>query len=115
MAGQAQAVRDELAWSRCVAPIAEFLSRPAFAPDALAAARIASAERQALAYIQRQEQSLRLQASQMQRLEEHIQRVEQERDRLRKLSVELGAHLQAIQNGRVMRLMNVVSSFLRRE
>lgn len=36
-AEQAQALREEFAWSRCVQPIADFLGRGAFAPDALQA------------------------------------------------------------------------------
>jgi hypothetical protein len=37
VAGQAQGLRDELAWSRAVEPVRGFLEHPGFAPDALQA------------------------------------------------------------------------------
>ena len=39
VAAQAQGIREEFAWSRSVEPIASFLGRVAFAPDALQASR----------------------------------------------------------------------------
>lgn len=82
---QAQAVRGELAWSRVVEPIAAFLSRAAFAPDALAASRQAAQARQAMERVRSLEQGLM----------KHIE--------------ELEAHLEDIRKGRVMRLMRAIN------
>jgi glycosyltransferase involved in cell wall biosynthesis len=65
--GNAQAIRDELTWTQVVEPIARFLERASFAPDALIAAKIANLNRLA-------ELELRVQ-----NLERHLSEVRQGR------------------------------------
>jgi glycosyltransferase involved in cell wall biosynthesis len=93
VAENAQPLRAELAWSRVVEPIAAFLERVAFAPDALTTSRTAA--------------ELRRTVVQMERLEARARQLEQERDQLRD-------HLHDIQQGRVMRVLKAVDGFLAR-
>jgi GT2 family glycosyltransferase/glycosyltransferase involved in cell wall biosynthesis len=94
VAENARPVRSGLAWSRVVEPIAEFLERVAFAPDALTASRAAAEARRTVIEIEC--------------LRARLRELEQERDRLR-------AHLNDIRQGRVMRLLRAVDSLLGRE
>jgi len=95
----AQAVRAELAWARVVEPIAAFLERVSFAPDALTASRTAAEARTMIAQLKRQEH-----------LESHIKYLERERERLMQDREVLRKHLNGIRRGRVMRLMNAVDA-----
>jgi hypothetical protein len=76
---RAQAVRDELTWTRCVEPIAAFLDRVAFAPDALDATRKAFRVRQASNHMRSLERKIERQEQEMQSA---IQAWEQERKHL---------------------------------
>ncbi len=109
VAVQSQAVREELAWTRCVAPIAAFLERVAFAPDALIAARQAAQTRQVEWKIEALEQQL------VRERESLMQAWEQERQCLQRDIQELLAHLEAIKQGRVMRLMRAIDVALGRD
>ena len=100
MAGPARAVQSDLAWTRVVQPIAAFLERAAFAPDALQAARQAAQARQTIAYLERVDQHVAT-------LE---QEKEQEKQNLMQYIGELRAHIEAIRQGRVMRLMRAINA-----
>ena len=90
VAQNAQAVRAELAWPRVVEPIAGFLERVAFAPDALTASRTAAESRRTVV--------------QMEYMEAHVQHLEMECDLLKD-------HLNDIRQGRVMRVLNAIDDF----
>lgn len=100
VAERAPAVRAELAWPRVVEPVAAFLQRASFAPDALAAARNAAEARR---LVQRVEQ-----------LEQEREFLARDRDRIEQARAGLEEHLRQVQNGRVMRLLNRVSSMFGR-
>jgi GT2 family glycosyltransferase/glycosyltransferase involved in cell wall biosynthesis len=104
---RAQAVRDELTWERAVEPIAAFLERVAFAPDALDAARRAAQARQTTVHLQRLEE----QAS---ALKDEVFQLRRDKQALSDYVEELLAHIQAIRQGRVMRLMNRIDKILGR-
>jgi len=90
----AEPLRQELAWPRVVEPIAHFLERAAFAPDALEATRRAAHARRTVEYIQSQEQRIRT-------LEERV--------------THLQNHIEAIKRGRVMRFVRAINILLGRE
>jgi len=90
----AEAVREELTWTRAVEPIAGFLNRVAFAPDAIEASRSAARVRQTLERVRD--------------LEQKVQSLEKEIQRLR-------SHIEDIKRGRVMRLMRAMNVALGRE
>jgi GT2 family glycosyltransferase/glycosyltransferase involved in cell wall biosynthesis len=92
--GQAQRLRGGLAWTRCVEPIASFLDRVAFAPDALAAIRRAAQARQMAQHIQE--------------MAHHIQDLELDKQGMQDYIGKLESHIEAINQGRVMRLMNAL-------
>lgn len=77
-----QRIRHELTWKHAVTPVSQFLERAAFAPDALTAARATAEVREAI--------------TQVEHLGARVQQLEQ--------------HLSEIRQGRVMRVMNSVSS-----
>lgn len=81
-----QSVRAELTWSRVVDPIARFLNRAAFAPDALIASRTAAEARRMITVVQ-------------------------ERDQLKSTVETLLEHLEEIRQGRVMRVLNRLDSW----
>ncbi len=84
---RARAIQSQYTWSRAVEPIAAFLERAAFAPDALAAS-IRAAE---------------------------VRQMDTERARLRSRIGDLEAHIEAINRGRFMRLMRAIHIALGRE
>jgi GT2 family glycosyltransferase len=92
--GPAQRLRGELTWTRCVEPIASFLDRVAFAPDALASIRRAAQARQM--------------AHRIQEMAHHIQDLELDKQGMQNYIQELESHIDAINRGRVMRLMNAL-------
>ena len=99
-AGQVEADCCELSWMRAVEPVAAFLDRVAYAPDAIDAARKAAAARQTKVYIQQQS--------------ERIHSLEQGKQDLLEQMEKLRAHIEAIKQGRVMRLMSAVDRILGR-
>lgn len=84
---KAQAIRNEYTWTRAVEPIAGFMERAAFAPDALEASIKAGEVRQ----------------------------TDYERERLRRRISDLEAHIDEVRQGRVMRLLQAVNMALGRE
>lgn len=97
----AEQLRQELAWTRVVEPIANFLDRAAFAPDALEAAQNATQARQTVDYIQS--------------LEQRIHALEVHNHALEVHNHALEAHIEAINRGRVMRLMRAVNTLIGRK
>lgn len=100
-AEHSQAVCREMAWTRCVEPIAAFLERVAFAPDSLDAAR---------------------RAAKMRKMEWKIDSFEREKNtwelERRKLQSDIEKlldHIEDIKQGRVMRLMRAINVALGRE
>jgi GT2 family glycosyltransferase/glycosyltransferase involved in cell wall biosynthesis len=100
-AEQSQAVRRQLAWTRCVEPIEAFLERVAFAPDSLGATRRAAEMRQVKWKIDS--------------FEREKKTWEQERRNLQADVGRLQDHIEAIKQGRVMRLMRAINVALGRE
>jgi glycosyltransferase involved in cell wall biosynthesis len=90
---RAQPLREAFAWTRVVEPIAAFVERAAFAPDALHAARRAAQERQTLERLEALEE-------QVASLEEYVGA--------------LKAHIEAVGQGRVMRLLRKLDAMLGR-
>jgi len=84
---KAQAIRSQYTWTRSIEPIARFLEQAAFAPDALEAS-IRAAE---------------------------VRQTDKERERMRRRIADLEAHIEAIYEGRVMRLMRAIHVALGRE
>jgi hypothetical protein len=91
VAENARPLRAQLAWTRVVEPIAAFLERASFAPDALMASRTAAKARHTVA--------------QLERLTARVQYLEWECEQLK-------AHLNDIRQGRVMRLLNAFNARL---
>jgi flagellar motility protein MotE (MotC chaperone) len=100
MAGQVEAVRGQLSWMRAVEPVAAFLDRVAYAPDTIDAARKAAAARQTKVYIQQQSERIHSLEHGQQDLLEQVEK--------------LRAHIEAIKQGRVMRLVSAVDRMLGR-
>jgi GT2 family glycosyltransferase/glycosyltransferase involved in cell wall biosynthesis len=136
IAGQVQAVRSELTWTRAVEPVVAFLDRVAFAADALDAARRAARVRQTIVHMQQQSDHIRSLeqlitsqgqriASQEQRIASQEQRIasqgqriaslEQDKQSLIEYAEGLRTHIEAIRQGRVMRLMRAINVLLGRE
>jgi GT2 family glycosyltransferase/glycosyltransferase involved in cell wall biosynthesis len=95
---QAREVRSELTWAHCVQPVAAFLERVAFAPDALAASRRSAETRQISAYIDSLKQDK----------QDTQQRMQARIDALQ-------AQIEAIFRGRVMRVVRAINVALGRE
>ena len=91
VADNARPLCAQLAWTRVVEPIAAFLERASFAPDALTASRTAAKARHTVA--------------QLERLTARVQYLEWECEQLK-------AHLNEIRQGRVMRLLNALDARL---
>ena len=123
-------------WSQVVEPIGDFLDRAAFAPDALQASRVAAEarridsrlrsqadrigdlEREVAARAQTVEsQAARIesQAHRIETLENGIATLEREKEGLQSYVEELRAHIRAVNQGRVMRLMRAINIALGRE
>ena len=98
VAERAQAVRSELTWARVVEPIATFLECARFALDALTASRTAAEVRRTIV--------------QLERLESHNQQLRQELNLLKQERDQLKDHLNAIRQGRVMRILNAMDNWL---
>lgn len=105
---RAQALREELAWSRVVEPIAAFLERAAFAPDALETAKKAAQARQSVVHIERL-------SNRVGNLEKHVAFQEGQVAELKEYVQELRAHIEAIKQGRVMRVVGAINKALGRE
>jgi GT2 family glycosyltransferase len=103
---EVQTLRDKLCWIRNVEPIANFMKRVTFAPDALDATRRAVQVRQTVQYIE----ELRKHVGELQKQHEERARCwEEEKASLQDHIGKLEAHIEAINRGRVMRLLNVLS------
>jgi glycosyltransferase involved in cell wall biosynthesis len=102
-ASRAQEAKSELAWHQVVAPITAFLERVAFAPDALAAARTAARARRVIVRLEQQ-------SEQIDNLQQQNARLETDRQNLIEYVDELQAHIKAIGQGRLMRLMNALNA-----
>ena len=94
---QAQPLRDQFAWARCIEPIAGFMERVSFAPDALEATRRAAELRRMATYVETMTRAWEIERHQM-------------RERVEGLE----AHIEAIKEGRVMRLLRAIDLALGR-
>jgi GT2 family glycosyltransferase/glycosyltransferase involved in cell wall biosynthesis len=101
VAKTARALHSELTWTQVVEPIASFLDRVAFAPDGLEAARTAARARQTITTITR--------------LQTRVQSLEQVEENMKAYAEKLEAHIEAVRQGRVMRLMRAINTMLGRE
>jgi GT2 family glycosyltransferase/glycosyltransferase involved in cell wall biosynthesis len=108
VAKTARALHSDLAWTRVVEPITNFLDRVAFAPDGLEAARTAAHARQTSTTIARLQ-------TRIQNLEQQVEALEQIGQNVTAYAKSLEAHIEAIKQGRVMRLMRVIDDLLGRE
>jgi FtsZ-binding cell division protein ZapB/glycosyltransferase involved in cell wall biosynthesis len=108
VAQAARSLHSDLAWTQVIEPIAGFLDRVAFAPDGLEAARTAAHTRQTITTI------THLQAR-IQELEQHAEALEQIGQNTQAYAESLEAHIEAINQGRFMRLMRTINSILGRE
>jgi glycosyltransferase involved in cell wall biosynthesis len=101
-------LRAKLSWNYCAHPIAAFLERAAFAPDALQAAKRASHARLVSSQLRKRDETI-------ERLEQRIRELDQEKAVAGRQVEELQTHIDAIARGRFMRFSRAVRIALGRE
>jgi len=106
------AVRAELTWTRVVEPIAAFLERAAFAPDALTASRLAAESRRTVTHLEHLRKRVQQLGQERDRLRQERDQLERERNQFEWERSQLQAHLDEIRRGRMMRLLNGINNFL---